>query len=71
MGKINKIQVDALKYLNLSNKIDELNQIKSIFQQNQINDLIHDRPKGINPSQNTIELNELDYKANFHCLLHF
>ena len=28
-------QVDALKSLNLSNKIDKLNQIKSIFPQNQ------------------------------------
>ena len=45
MEKQTEKQVDALKSLNLSNKIDELNQIKTIFPQNQINYLILDRLK--------------------------
>ena len=40
-----KEQFAALKSFNLSNKIEELNQIKGIFPQNQMNSLILDRPK--------------------------
>ena len=36
-------QADALKSLNFSNKIDELNQNKSVFPQNKMNDLVLDR----------------------------
>ena len=53
----------ASTYLELSNKIDELNRIKSIFSQNQINDLICDRLKQINQLQNSIQLNKLYYKT--------
>ena len=38
--KETKKQVHALKSLKLSNTIDGLNQIKSMFQQNQLNSLI-------------------------------
>ena len=62
-GKKTKKQVDPLKSLNLSNKIDELKQIESIFPQNQMNDLILDKLKEIKQLQDNIELNELDYKA--------
>ena len=63
MEKKTKKQVDPLKSLNLSNKIDELKQIESIFPQNQMNDLILDKLKEIKQLQDNIELNELDYKA--------
>ena len=52
MEKRAKKQVDALKSLNLPNKIDELKEIESIFQQNQLNGLIIDKLKEIK------ELNE-------------
>ena len=45
--KQTKKQVYALKSLNLSNKIDKLKQRKSIFPQNQMNDLILDKLKEI------------------------
>ena len=38
-------QGDALKSLKLFNRVDELNQIKSIFLENQLNDLIIDKLK--------------------------
>ena len=38
-----KKQVKVLKSLNLSNKIDELKRIESIFPKKQLNDLIIDR----------------------------
>ena len=63
MGKQVENQLLALKSLKISNKTDELNQIKSIFPQNQINDLICESLKEINQFQNSIELNKLDYKA--------
>ena len=47
MEKQAKKQVDALKSLNLPNKIDELKEIESIFQQNQLNGLIIDKLKEI------------------------
>ena len=40
--------VDVLKFLNISNNIDELKQIENIFPQNQLNDLIIDKLKEIN-----------------------
>ena len=42
LEKQTKKQVDSLKSLNLSYKIDVLDQIKSVFLQNQMNDLILD-----------------------------
>ena len=47
----------------MSNKIDELNQIKNMFSQNQLNDLIIDWLKEINQLQNITKINELDYKT--------
>ena len=80
-GKTSKKEVDALKFLSLSNTTDELNQTESIFTQNQISGLIRDRLKEIIKLQNSINLNKLDYEAKskkkkgisekFHCLLHF
>ena len=68
-----------LSSLNFYNKIYELNQVKSIFPQNQSNDLVLDRLKQIEQLQNNIKLNELDYKTKpgkniispkSHCLLY-
>ena len=49
------------KSFNLSNKTDELNEIKNLFPQNQINDLILNRLKEFKQLQNNIELNELKF----------
>ena len=40
-------QVDPIKFLDISNKTDELKQIKSIFPQNKMNDLIRAKLKKI------------------------
>ena len=73
-------QTDTLKYLNFFNKKDESNQIKKIYSQNQINDLIIDWLKEINRLPHCIEFNNLDYKAKggknvilvkSYCLLYF
>ena len=45
-------QVDAIKLLDFSNKISELNQLKSIFLQNQLNYLIIERLIEINQLEN-------------------
>ena len=42
LEKQTKKQVDSLQSLNLSYKIDVLDQMKSVFLQNQMNDLILD-----------------------------
>ena len=63
MEKQTEKQVDVSKPLNFSNKIDELNQIKSIFPQNPINDLILDRVEKINQLPNNIRLDDLQYKT--------
>ena len=47
-------QVDALKPLNLSNKIEELKQIETIFPIKQLNDLIMQL-------QYNIKLDDLEY----------
>lgn len=52
-----------MKFVNLSNQIDELNQIKSIFPQNQMKDVIIDRLKEFRQLQNDTKLDELDYEA--------
>ena len=41
-------QVDALKSLNLPNKIDELKQVESTFPKNQFNDLMINQKKSCN-----------------------
>ena len=40
-----------------------LDQMKSVFLQNQMNDLILDMLREIRQLENDIELNEVDYKA--------
>ena len=47
LEKQTKKQCDALKFLNLPNKIDELKKIESIFSQNQLNGLIIDKLKEV------------------------
>ena len=47
LEKQTKEKFDALKSINLFNKIDELNQITSMFPQNQLDDLIFHRLKKI------------------------
>ena len=41
-------QVDALKSLNLPNKIDELKQVEITFPKNQLNDLMINQKKSCN-----------------------
>ena len=59
--KKTKKQTDALKSLNISNKIDELKQIESISLQNRLNNLIIDKLKEINKLQSNIKLRDLEY----------
>ena len=47
-------QVVVTKSLNLSNKINELSQIKNIFLQNQLNDFITDKLKQVKRLHNNI-----------------
>ena len=47
-------QVVVTKSLNLSNKINELSQIKNIFLQNQLNDFIKDKLKEVKRLHNNI-----------------
>ena len=49
-----------MKSLN-PNKINELEQIESIFPKNQVNDLIIDKLKEIVQLQNNIKLDDLEY----------
>ena len=66
LGKALKKQikkVDALKFINLSNKIHELKQIESIFLKKQLNDLIIDKLKEIMQLQSNIKLDTLEYTA--------
>ena len=49
------------KSFNLTNKTDELNEIKNLFPQNQINDLVLNRLKEFKQLKNNIELNELKF----------
>ena len=63
LEKQTKKQVDALKSLKISNKMDELRQIENTFPQNQRNDLILHRLEEIIQLQNDIKLNVLNYKA--------
>ena len=49
-----------MKLLNLSNKIDELKEIESTFQKNQLNDLIIEKLKHIMQFKNNIKLDDLE-----------
>ena len=51
MGKQTERKLDALKSLNLSNKIDELKQIEGTFPKHMLTDLIIDKSKGNNFSE--------------------
>ena len=62
-GKTNKETTDALKYLNLSNEIDELTQIESIFLKIELNNLIIDKLKEIKHSQNNTKIECLEHTA--------
>ena len=55
-------QVNALKSLNISDKINGLKEIEYIFPQNLLNDPIRDELKNIIELQNSIELNKLQHK---------
>ena len=57
-----KKQVVALKPLSLSNKIDKLKQIVSMFLQNQLNDLIINKLNEITQLLNEIKFDDLEYK---------
>ena len=61
--KQTKKQVYALKSLNLSNKTDELKQIKGIFPKNLLNDLTTYKSQEIIRLQDVIKSNELNYKS--------
>ena len=63
LEKQTKKQVDSLQSLNLSYKIDVLDQMKSVFLQNQMNDLILDMLREIRQLENDTKLNDVDYKA--------
>ena len=63
LEKQTKKQVHSLKSLNLQYKMDVLDQMKSVFLQNQMNDLILDMLREIRQLENDIKLNEVDYKA--------
>ena len=61
LEKQTKKKVDDLKSWNLSNEIDELNQIQSIFPQKQLNDLIIDILKEIKQLKHNMKLDDLKY----------
>ena len=56
-----RIKLILLKYLNLSNKIDQLKQVGSLFPKIQLNDLIIDKLKEIKKLQSNIKLDKLEY----------
>ena len=59
-----RIKLILLKYLNVSNKIDQLKQVGSLFPKIQLNDLIIDKLKEIKKLQNNINLDKLEYAKN-------
>ena len=61
--KQTKKHVYALKSLNLSNKTDELKQIKGIFPKNLFNDLTTYKSQEIIRLQDVIKSNEVNYKS--------
>ena len=64
-------QVDAIKTLDFFNKIDELDQLKSIFPQKKFNFVIIDQLKEINHLQNIVWIirQKVIFSANIHYLL--
>ena len=60
LEKQTKKLFDALTSLNVSDKIDELKQIESIFPQNRLNGSITDQLNEIKPIQNNIKLSDLE-----------
>ena len=60
--KQTKEHVKAIKYLNISDKANELKQIEGTFSQNVLNNLINNKLKTMIELQNSIQLDKLDYK---------
>ena len=56
-------QVDPINFLDIFNKTDELKQVKSIFPQNKMNDLIRAKLKKFFEFQDIIEKDHLNYKS--------
>ena len=63
MLNLHILSLSYIYFKRLSNKINEINQIKSIFPQNQMKDVIIDRLKEFRQLQNDTKLDELDYEA--------
>ena len=63
MLNLHILSFSYIYFKRLSNKINEINQIKSIFPQNQMKDVIIDRLKEFRQLQNDTKLDELDYEA--------
>ena len=59
-----KIKLILRKSLNVSNKIDQLKQVGSLFPKIQLNDLIIDKLKEIKKLQNNMKLDKLEYAKN-------
>ena len=59
-----RIKLILLKSLNLSNKIDQLKQVGSLFPKIQLNDLIIDKLEEIKKLQNNMKLDKLEYAKN-------
>ena len=57
-------QTKALELLKFSNEINELKQLKGIFLDTQLTNLIKDRLKEIAKLQNSINLSGLNYLSN-------
>ena len=57
-------QVDTLNFVNLSNEIDELKQIESIFSKKQLHHLIIEQLKKIIKLQNNLKLDDLEHTKN-------
>ena len=65
MEKQTQKQIDASKFLNLSNKINGLKRIEGIFPKDLPAQWFdYDKLKEITQLQDIIKLNEVDYKAN-------
>ena len=56
--------MEAIQFLDLTTKTEELKQLKDIFPQNQLNKLINGRLKEITKIQGYIELSNLNYSTN-------
>ena len=55
-----KNQAEAIQFLNLTTKTEELKQLEDIFSQNQLSQLINGRLKGIVEMQSSIKLSKIN-----------